>query len=158
MMSEEIHSVESIWSADHFNLRHRWILEWKWDCCPFLHRISGLFHCHIGKINELYLPFFSVLLCTYNILIYIPLFVLCKAYPHPFISLICFVNGFSEYIPIQICANCQACANIQYCRIRTKWQIIQMKFLRYRQWVYRISFSCFHHSMIPPINESIAPS
>ena len=29
-------------------------------------------------------------------------------------------DGLSEYIPIQICANCQACANIQYCRIRTK--------------------------------------
>ena len=152
MMYQEIDPVKSVRHLDHNDPAHLRIFHLEGHGSPLLHSGFRFFHSPFGEIHKLDLHLFRI--C--HILIPVSFFIFCKTDPHAFASCISLINGFCQKIPVNLNFNSHAGTNVQHCRCGTERQIVQMEFLRYSQRVYFVSFSCSHHFIIPPINESRA--
>ena len=152
MMYQEIDSIKSVGHLDHNDPAHLGIFHLKRHCSPLLHGGFSLFHGPFREIYKLNLHLFRV--C--HILIPVSLFIFCKTDPHAFASCISLINGFCQKVPVDLDFNRHAGTDIQHCCTGAERQVVQMEFLCYSQRVYFVSFSCSHHFIIPPINESRA--
>ena len=117
----------------------------KRNFCPFSHDSFRFFHRLARKIYKFNIPFFLV----YHILIPCTVFILCQTQTHCLTTLIRLINSLFQFIPIKFHLNRQTCSDIDNLLFGAGFQIEEMELLRYCQRIYRISFSCSHHSNTP---------
>ena len=152
MISKKIHSVESVGHLDHDDPCQRRIKHLEGHRRPFLHLGLCLFDRPVREIDELYVLLFRI----HHILIPGSFLVFCETDTHPLASRICLVDGFLQLIPVELYLDGQACPDVQHRHIRAVGCVVKVKLLCYCQRIHFVSFSCPHHFIIPPINESRA--
>ena len=154
MIHQQVYPLVTVRRLDHHDTVHRRIITFERHSGPRLHRLLCFFHSLPRKIYIFNVPLFFI----HYVLIIRSFFVVGKTKSHGIAALIGLVNRLFKFPKIQIYANSQAGSNIQHLFFRAEILIEKVKFLCGSQRIYRISFSFFHHFMIPPINSSRACS